>query len=79
MSKVEPAEMEDTPTMLPVRILRTKMLSNMLLVRIFGPDLIYATAGKVQSTDNRMNSVRPKRTRKNKQHKEQRTLLRSTY
>lgn len=58
MSKVKPAEMGDTSTMLPVRILRTKMLSNTLLVGIFGPDLIYTTAGKVQSTDNRMKSVR---------------------
>lgn len=58
MSKVKPAEMEDASTMLPVRILRTKMLSNMLLVGIFGPDVIYTTAGKVQSTGNRMNSVR---------------------
>lgn len=46
VSRVKPAEMEDTSAMLPVGLLRAEKLPHMRRVWIFGPDAIYTTAGR---------------------------------
>lgn len=66
--------MQDTFMTLPVRNVRKEKISNMLQLRIFGPLLIYATASKVQATENKKFCRRSWRIWNNKQHEAQRII-----